>query len=112
MPGRFAALLLTSLPLTNLLAATPPRAQGPVSAQLHCRLAAGPWRHCRMALDADGLGWQLQIGAEQIRFRHDGRGAVTMERSGQAWQPVEARWLSDASLCWDGVCARGQIPLD
>ncbi|MEB3234264.1 MAG: hypothetical protein VKM98_02450 [Cyanobacteriota bacterium] len=107
MAGRFAALLLTTL-----LAAAPLQAQVPVPAQLRCRLAAGPWQHCRMALDADGLGWQLQIGAEQIRFRHDGRGAVAMERSGHAWQPVEARWLSDASLCWDGVCTRGQIPLD
>lgn len=107
MAGRFAALLLTTV-----LGAAPVRAQGPVPAQLHCRLATGPWQHCSMALDADGLGWELQIGREQIRFRHDGRGAVAMERSGQPWRAVQAHWLSDASLCWDGVCAKGQIPLD
>jgi len=25
---------------------------------------------------------------------------------------VESRWAADTSLCWDGICALGPIPLD
>jgi hypothetical protein len=25
---------------------------------------------------------------------------------------VNSRWIESSSLCWDGVCARGDIPLD
>lgn len=106
MASRFAVLVITAC------LAAPCRAQTPVAARLHCRLAGGPWQQCRMAVDRDGLGWELQIGDEQIRFRHDGRGAVSMQRGGRTQQAVEARWLADASLCWDGVCAKGAIPLD
>ena len=28
------------------------------------------------------------------------------------WQPVNSRWVENKDLCWDGVCARGDIPLD
>jgi len=106
------AIGFAALALSSVFGATPLWAREPVPARLHYRLADGPWQQCQMAVDADGFGWQLQIGPEQIRFRHDGRGAVAMERSGHPRQAVEARWLSDASLCWDGVCAKGSIPLD
>jgi hypothetical protein len=80
---------------------------------LTCRLQQGPWLPCTMQLDANGLGWRLRIGAQQsLQFRHDGLGRVRMRRGSEPWQPVQARWLADASLCWDGVCARGPIPLD
>lgn len=80
---------------------------------LTCRLQQGPWLPCTMQLDGNGLGWRLRIGAQlSLQFRHDGHGRVHMRRGSEPWQPVQARWLADASLCWDGVCARGAIPLD
>ncbi len=81
--------------------------------RLTCRSMGGPWQPCTMQLDANGLGWQLRIGTQPaIRFRHDGLGNVSIRSGANRWQPVEARWLADASLCWDGICARGPIPLD
>jgi hypothetical protein len=81
-------------------------------AVLECRLAAGPWQQCRMVVAPNGLAWTLELAGEAIHFRHDGRGTVHMGRRQQPWRTVKARWLADASLCWDGVCARGAIPLD
>lgn len=79
---------------------------------LQCRLGDGPWRPCVMRVESVGLAWQIQLNGEQISFRHDGRGRVRMRRASQEWVPVEARWSDDAALCWDGVCARGDLPLD
>lgn len=59
-----------------------------------------------------GVQWALVIGDQRLEFRHDGRGEVTMQRQGGAWRSVSSRWAEDTSLCWDGVCAKGQIPLD
>lgn len=59
-----------------------------------------------------GLHWVLRVGGQRFEFRHAGDGAVRMQRDSGPWQPVTARWQADASLCWDGVCARGPIPLD
>ena len=79
---------------------------------LQCRLGEGPWQPCRMEVQDVGLHWFLQIGPERIEFRHGGDGAVRMQRGDGAWQPVDSRWQNDTSLCWDGVCAKGPIPLD
>lgn len=106
------AAWLVPLVITASLITGPAWSQASQVAVLQCRVAQGPWQQCRMQLDADGMGWQLEIGAEQIRFRHDQRGSVSMERGSHHWQTVEARWLADASLCWDGICAKGAIPLD
>jgi len=87
-------------------------AAGPTD-PLTCRLDQGPWLPCVLQLDADGLGWRLTIVTQQsLQFKHDGFGRVSMRRGSAPWQAVEARWLADASLCWNGVCARGPIPLD
>lgn len=59
-----------------------------------------------------GMNWVLRIGDRTIEFRHSGDGAVRMQQVPGAWQPVTASWQPDTSLCWDGVCARGDIPLD
>ena len=81
--------------------------------RLDCRLMGGAWEPCTLRLDSDGMGWQLTIGSRpSLRFLHDGLGHVRMQGGPQGWRAVEARWLADASLCWDGVCARGAIPLD
>lgn len=79
---------------------------------LQCRLGDGPWRQCEMHVLQVGQQWQLRVNGEQISFSHDGLGNVRMRRGLSGWMPVEARWSPDASLCWDGVCARGDLPLD
>jgi hypothetical protein len=86
-------------------------AQGQVAA-LECRLGGGPWQPCRMEVEDIGLHWVLRVGEQRIDFRHSGDGAVRMQKGGGPWQPVTATWQPDTSLCWDGVCARGDIPLD
>jgi len=84
--------------------------QDPV--QLRCRMGNGPWRDCRMVVEQIGAAWSLQVGSERIEFAHDGRGQVRMQRGRAAWVPVQSRWGQDATLCWDGICAKGDIPLD
>ncbi len=79
---------------------------------LECRLNEGPWQTCQMQVEEIGAHWFLLVGGQRIEFRHDGRGSVTMQRDPGVWRPVSSRWQEDTSLCWDGVCARGDIPLD
>lgn len=103
--------------LSLLLCVSAPAAAQVIEAapaqHLNCRLMGGDWEPCTLRLDRDGMGWQLRIGSQpSIRFEHDGLGHVRMLGAGHGWRPVEARWLADSSLCWDGVCAQGPIPLD
>jgi hypothetical protein len=79
---------------------------------LECRLAEGPWQKCQMQVQQVGAHWFLVVGDQRIEFRHDQRGSVTMLQPPSGWRPVSSRWEADTSLCWDGVCARGDIPLD
>jgi hypothetical protein len=79
---------------------------------LRCQVNGGAWRDCQMVVEQVGALWQLVLGAERYGFAHDGRGLVRMRRGEGAWMTVEARWTADAALCWDGLCARGDIPLD
>jgi hypothetical protein len=65
-----------------------------------------------MRVERLGEHWWLELGGRLIEFRHDGHGGVTMRWSGGPWQPVNSRWQPDGCLCWDGICARGAIPLD
>ena len=82
------------------------------SVPLRCQLDGGAWRDCQMVVEQVGALWQLVLGRERYGFQHDGRGLVRMRRGSGAWTPVQARWRADASLCWDGLCAQGAIPLD
>ena len=84
----------------------------PLLVPLQCRLAAGPWRNCNMRVDRLGEHWWLELGGRLIEFRHDGQGGLAMRWPGGPWRPVNSRWQSDGCLCWDGICARGNIPLD
>lgn len=85
---------------------------GPQRIQLDCRLADGAWQPCTMTVERIGEHWWLQVGEERLEFRSDGRGAVSLRgRSGIA-RSVQPVWAADQALCWDGVCARGELPLD
>lgn len=80
---------------------------------LECSLDAGAWRLCTMQVESIGQHWWITSGEARIEFRHDGRGQITMRREqGARWRAVTANWTADSALCWDGVCARGAIPLD
>lgn len=79
---------------------------------LRCQLEGGPWQDCRMIVESLGERWSLAVGPDEVRFEHDGRGHVRMQRRGSDWVPVDAHWTADAALCWDGVCAKGDLPLD
>jgi hypothetical protein len=112
---RSALWLMLALVLSGVLlegvAAPWASAQGQVAA-LQCRLAGGPWQPCRMEIEEIGQHWVLRIGQQRIEFRHSGDGAVRMQTGASSWQTVTATWQKDTSLCWDGVCAKGDIPLD
>jgi hypothetical protein len=79
---------------------------------LRCQLNGGSWRACQMVVERVGALWQVVLGAERYGFQHDGSGLVQMRKGKGEWMPVQARWSADASLCWDGLCAQGNIPLD
>jgi hypothetical protein len=79
---------------------------------LRCQLNGGSWRSCQMVVERVGALWQVVLGPDRYGFQHDGRGLVQMRRGEGEWMPVQARWSADASLCWDGLCAQGNIPLD
>jgi len=79
---------------------------------LQCRLGDGPWRQCQMRVERLGVAWQLEVNGEAIGFSHDGKGNVQMRRGSSSWVPVQAHWSAEAALCWDGICAKGDLPLD
>ncbi len=79
---------------------------------LECRLGDGPWQACWMEVIEVGRHWVLRIGHRHLEFRHDGRGVLRMQRDGGPWRTVTGRWQQPGDLCWDGLCARGDIPLD
>ena len=109
-------LLLVLLAAVQLVAGQVARAAVPTptpqAIPLECRLEQGQWQACRMEVVAIGSKWALVVGAQRWEFRHDGRGIVTMKHGEGSWRPVSSRWEERNSLCWDGVCARGDIPLD
>jgi hypothetical protein len=101
--------------LTLLIAAAlslQPAAAQPMRVPLECRLAGGPWQACSMTIEQVGSHWWLDVGQERLEFRSDGRGSVNLRASGGTSRAVMPAWNPDQALCWDGVCARGDIPLD
>jgi hypothetical protein len=89
---------------------------------LRCRLGDGPWQSCSMDVDQPGERWSIQVAGRRIAFRHDGSGTVTMQDPASLptantvdsgpWVPVATTWIAGPALCWNGVCAQGDIPLD
>lgn len=107
------AVVLVLLGIGNAIAAAPLRAEpAPLLIPLQCRLGNGPWQDCQMRVEQVGSHWWLLVGPQTLEFLHDGRGSVTMQENSSGWRAVSSRWQEDTSLCWDGVCARGEIPLD
>lgn len=84
----------------------------PMGIPLECRLGQQAWQRCRMDVEQVGVTWALLVGEHRLEFHHDGRGVTNMQGAVGAWRTVSARWDSQGNLCWDGVCARGAIPLD
>ncbi len=108
-------LLLVLLAAVQLVAGQQARAAPtptPQTIPLECRLEQGPWQACSMEVVAIGSQWALVVGSQRWEFRHDGRGSVTMQHGVGSWRPVSSRWEDRTSLCWNGLCARGDIPLD
>lgn len=92
------------------LLAAPARAQQELP--LECRLGDGAWRACTMTIARAGEHWWLQVGSRRLEFRSDGRGAITLSSGAGPGRSVVPAWQPDRALCWDGVCARGEFPLD
>jgi hypothetical protein len=65
-----------------------------------------------MQIQQLGVAWRLQLNGDAISFSHDGKGNVRMQQGRGSWVPVQPRWTPDAALCWDGICAKGDLPLD
>ena len=91
------------------------------SVPLRCRIGDGAWQGCAMEVDEPGAHWTLVVGKRRIGFRHDGSGTVRMQDPerppqsgvyGSGWIPVDTSWIAGPALCWNGVCAQGDIPLD
>lgn len=89
-------------------------AEGTGRVHLDCQVAGGPWQPCDMQVESVGERWKLLVGPHTYEFLHDGKGTVRMRQApGPApWRTVQSSWTADAALCWDGLCARGDIPLD
>lgn len=102
---------LLALALGLLIGGEPAAAE--LLVELECRLDGQPWRRCTMQVERLGEHWWITTDHQRIEFRHDGRGRITMRRSPRGgWRLVSPRWSADAALCWNGVCLRGDIPLD
>jgi hypothetical protein len=54
----------------------------------------------------------LQIGEQRLVFHSDGRGSVTLSDPTGVSRTVQPVWTAQRELCWDGVCTKGDFPLD
>lgn len=87
-------------------------AQAALTVPLECRIGSAPWSPCTMTIQRFGEHWWLQVGAQRLEFRSDGRGSITMRDGSGSQRAVQPIWREPRSLCWDGVCAKGDLPLD
>jgi len=88
------------------------RAEAPLRIPVQCRLGSGPWRECTMAIQRAGEHWWLEVGAQRLEFRSDGRGQIRLIEPSGLKRVVSPRWEEQQALCWDGICAKGNFPLD
>ena len=93
--------------------AAPTRAETAGAVTMECRNADQAWSPCQYVSEQPGARWELAFSNQIVRFQHDGSGSMEMKIGERApWARVEARWRPDGTLCWNTVCARGNIPLD
>lgn len=106
-------------PLPSLLTAcaalacqTAAQAGEPFTVPLECRLDSSAWLPCTMTVERLGEHWWLQVGRRRFDFRHDGRGRIELQEAQGIRRLVQPSWRSHQALCWDGICAKGDLPLD
>ena len=109
LPSHLLHTVLVVLPWLPVAAA---RAQSAQNLPLECQLKAGPWQPCTLTIEQMGARWWLQIGEQRLVFHSDGRGSVTLIDRAGATKAVQPVWTAQRALCWDGVCAKGDLPLD
>lgn len=109
LPSHLAHAAVLVLPLLPVVAA---RAQSALSVPLECQLHQGPWRPCTLTIEQMGEHWWLQIGEQRLVFHSNGRGSVTLSDQAGVSRTVEPVWTAQRELCWDGVCTKGDVPLD
>ena len=101
-------LVLMSLGLTCSV-----NGQPQLSLPMECRQQKQAWQPGRYESEQPGARWRLAFQNHTVHFRHDGTGLMHMQMGDQAtWTTVQARWIAEGTLCWNDVCARGDIPLD
>ena len=111
------APLIRSLSQTSLLVAAGLGMAAPArpafSVPIECRQQHQERLNCRYESDQPGRSWQLAFENKTVRFHHDGSGHMKMQLNNNGnWTGVQARWIAERTLCWNDVCARGEIPLD
>ena len=87
-------------------------AQAALTVPLECRIGTAGWTPCTMTIQRFGEHWWLQVGPQRLEFRSDGRGSITVSDGAGGRRPVQPVWREPRSLCWDGICAKGDLPLD
>ncbi|CAI8385832.1 MULTISPECIES: hypothetical protein [unclassified Synechococcus] len=116
MPHSLAQLIRSISQASVLLTAglgLAAQARPAVSVPIECRQQHQEWQNCRYESDQPGSSWQLAFEDHVVRFNHDGSGHMKMQLNDNGdWTGVQARWIAERTLCWNDVCARGEIPLD
>ncbi len=105
-------LLYRALLVGPLLAMADARAQSALSLPLECQLRQGHWQPCTLTIQQMGEHWWLQIGEQRLVFRSNGRGEITLSDPAGVTRTVQPIWTAQRELCWDGVCTKGDFPLD
>lgn len=103
---------IAALVLAPLLPLAQARAEANLQVPLECQLNQGSWEPCTLTIEQMGEHWWLQIGAQRLDFHSDGRGSVTLSADGSRPRAVQPIWTAQQALCWDGVCTKGDLPLD
>ena len=105
-------LLYRALLVGPLLAMADARAQSALSLPLECQLHQGPWQPCTLTIEEMGTHWWLQIGKQRLVFHSNAHGSVTLSDPAGVTRTVQPIWTAQRELCWDGVCTKGEFPLD
>jgi hypothetical protein len=103
---------MAALAMVPVLDPLPAHSQRSVQVPLECQLHQGLWQPCLLTIVEMGQLWWLEIGSQRIEFRSDGRGTITLRDPAGNSRLVQPVWTAQRALCWDGVCTKGDLPLD